>query len=576
MTALRRTLACVAVSSLIGSASPSSQEANASLSGVVVSADAATRPVRRAIVTVNRLESAVQLSAVTDDQGRFAFSRLRPGRYAVRASKAAHLTSTLGASRPGRPGTSIALATGQHVGDVRLTLERGAVLSGTVRDESGAPAANLTVIVTATDTTAGLAPIVVGSPTDSDRFRTVVTDDQGAYRAYGLPPGEYLVAALPFGGASPAARLADAQGDAALYGYGPVFYPGTASSGEATKVRVSAGDVRAGLDFLFSLVPTATVEGTIYWPDGTPADGMSISINGIGPPMPMGASQFGVAKAGSDGRFRIASVRPGRYVLQARGARPGGTEVWAMTDVIVSGASVGGLTLTLQPAMTLSGRVVLNGTPTPPPPTRVMVQRTAQPPPNPETITTRGLPAIGDLVASRGDGSAADGSFTVTGIPPGNFRLNVTVPPALGGAWWLESAVAGGRDLLDVPLEFGTTFGNIEDAVLTLTDRRTGLTGRLQTPAGVPAPEYFVIVFSADRAHWFHGARRTRAVRPATDGMFSVSELPAGPYLVAAVTDAYPDEWQRADFLDQLASFAVPVTVRAGETARQDLQIAGQ
>jgi hypothetical protein len=111
--------------------------------------------------------------------------------------------------------------------------------------------------------------------------------------------------------------------------------------------------------------------------------------------------------------------------------------------------------------------------------------------------------------------------------------------------------------------------------VLTLTNRRTELTGRLQTPAGLPATDYSVIVFSADRAHWFSGARRTRAVRPATDGVFSVTELPAGAYLVAAVTDAYPADWQHAEFLEQLAAFAVSATVRAGEATRQDLQIAG-
>jgi hypothetical protein len=100
------------------------------------------------------------------------------------------------------------------------------------------------------------------------------------------------------------------------------------------------------------------------------------------------------------------------------------------------------------------------------------------------------------------------------------------------------------------------------------------LTGRLQTAAGQPAPEHFVIVFSADRAHWFPGARRTRAVRPGTDGMFAVTELPAGRYLVAAVTDVEADDWQRAAFLEQLAPASVSVTVADGETARQDLQIA--
>jgi hypothetical protein len=182
---------------------------------------------------------------------------------------------------------------------------------------------------------------------------------------------------------------------------------------------------------------------------------------------------------------------------------------------------------------------------------------------------------LGDASSPRSVASAADGSFQIPIVLPGTFSLTVSPPAALNG-WWLESATAGGRELLDMPLDFGATLGSIDDAVLTLTNRRTELTGRLQTPAGLPATDYFVIVFSADRAHWFAGARRTRAVRPASDGMFSVDQLPAGRYLVAAVTDVVDGEWQRASFLEQLAAFAVPVAVHTGETVRQDLQIAGR
>jgi hypothetical protein len=63
-------------------------------------------------------------------------------------------------------------------------------------------------------------------------------------------------------------------------------------------------------------------------------------------------------------------------------------------------------------------------------------------------------------------------------------------------------------------------------------------------------------------------------VRPASDGLFSVTELPAGSYLVAAVTDVATDEWQHPSFLEQLAPLSVPVTVTDGGAARQDLQIA--
>jgi hypothetical protein len=211
------------------------------------------------------------------------------------------------------------------------------------------------------------------------------------------------------------------------------------------------------------------------------------------------------------------------------------------------------------------------------PPVRILMQRAGASGRDATSPSLSGpaLALLGDMSSPRSVASDADGSFRIQTILPGTFSLTVSPPAALAG-WWLESATAGGRELLDTPLDFGTTLGSVDDAVLTLTNRRTELTGRLQTPAGLPATDYFVIVFSADRAHWFAGARRTRAVRPASDGMFSVEQLPPGRYLVAAVTDVIDGEWQRASFLEQLAAFAVPVAVSAGETTRQDLQIAGR
>jgi hypothetical protein len=262
-----------------------------------------------------------------------------------------------------------------------------------------------------------------------------------------------------------------------------------------------------------------------------------------------------------------------------RPTSPGEAIFWANAEVTVAGADISGVLLILQPAISFGGRVVMDGRTTPPPPVRILLQPPghgrSDDPGGRLQLTAMGVALGSGLLSGAVANSRADGSFTVQGIWPGRFDLSVSLPSAAGSGWWLESAVADGRELLDMPLEFGTTLGTIEDAVLTLTNRRTEIVGRLQTPAGLPATDYSVIVFSADRAHWFSGARRTRAVQPATDGVFNVTELPAGAYLVAALTDLPSDDYQRASVLEQLAAFAVPVTVRAGETTRQDLQIAG-
>jgi hypothetical protein len=145
------------------------------------------------------------------------------------------------------------------------------------------------------------------------------------------------------------------------------------------------------------------------------------------------------------------------------------------------------------------------------------------------------------------------------------------LPRGTPGDWWLRSAEAGGRDLLDAPFDVGDT--DMTDVRLTFTDRQTTLSGRLQTAAGAAAPDYYVVVVPADRTRWIEGSRRMQAVRPDTDGVFSVTQLPAGDYLIAALSDFEPADLADLTFLDELSAVALPVAVQDGTETRQDLQI---
>jgi hypothetical protein len=83
-----------------------------------------------------------------------------------------------------------------------------------------------------------------------------------------------------------------------------------------------------------------------------------------------------------------------------------------------------------------------------------------------------------------------------------------------------------GRDLLDTTLAGMST--NLRDVKVTLSDKKTEIAGSLRSASGIPINEYFVIAFSTDRAHWQSGSRRSVSARPATDGSFTFSDLPAG------------------------------------------------
>ena len=166
----------------------------------------------------------------------------------------------------------------------------------------------------------------------------------------------------------------------------------------------------------------------------------------------------------------------------------------------------------------------------------------------------------------------ADGTFTATGIAPGTYLLRATLPADVSQIWSLQSAVARGQDLLDFPLEI-VPGGDLSDVVLTLSDRRSELAGMLQTSAGLPAPEYFVVVFSADRDYWTAQSRRLRSTRPGTDGRFAFADLPPGEYLIAALTDVEPDEWQSPAFLEQLVPGSIRVTIADGQRVTQDIRV---
>ena len=132
--------------------------------------------------------------------------------------------------------------------------------------------------------------------------------------------------------------------------------------------------------------------------------------------------------------------------------------------------------------------------------------------------------------------------------------------------------IVAGRDVLDFALEFGTA-GDVTGAIATFTDQRTELAGTLQSAASIPAPDYFVVVLAADRAYWRLASRRVQFTRPSTDGRFTLRDLPAGDYLIAALTDLDPADLNDASFLERLVPAAAKVHLNDGEKKVQDLRL---
>jgi uncharacterized protein (DUF2141 family) len=529
-------------------------------------------------------------NVLTDDEGRYAFGGLRAGRYTVTASKNGYFEATYGQKAPQHAGTPIPLTAGQKLDRINIRLLKGGVIAGLVRDENGDPSPDTVVQAMRYDMSAGVRQLVLQ--------RSTQTDDRGFYRLHNLPRGTYVVAAST---TLDTERPAQAGGRAGGGGRGvfppppqtsttlddhtdyvPVYFPGTVRASEALAISVSFGDEKAGVDFGLRLVPMATLEGTIIGLREASADTLAGGRSRAGG-APAGTAdigslqafsmqlmdvdpQAGTPRPGGGGslfgnHFTFTNVPPGHYVIQVRATKPGADApigLWGDLELNVDGHRQDHLEITLQQGITISGHLSLDA---------------------PGRVADLGPAGVNLLPIGANIGGAAmprprarvdaSGRFSLVGVVPGTYLVNV----AGANGWVAKSVMVEGKDVLDFGLRIQGT-QPVADLDVVLTNTSTLVTGTLLSADGKPTADCTVIVFASDARFWRPRARRIQATRPGTDGTFAIHGLPAGDYLVVAVTDIEPGEWYDSSLLEQLKKSASSFHLGDGEKKTQDLRIA--
>jgi len=530
------------------------------IAGRVTAADTG-RPVKRARVVV--AGGGRPRAATTDEQGRFRLTALPAGTYTITATKTGFVDGAFGLRRAARTGTPVELADGQQRADVDVKLMRGGVVTGRVLDEDGEPLARAVVTVLRQQYVRGEKQF---TPAGTDQ-----SDDRGQFRVFGLPPGDYFVSATAGGVEQMIRQMAGAVGRggaeqaAESSGYAATYYPGVTTAADATRVKLAASQELSGIDFQLQIVPLATVKGVVVGGAAmvmlVPDEGGSFGGRGGGRGGGLGAALLGAGGLRSmtrqDGTFSIANVTPGKYTITARGdgGPSGGGTRTASQPLVVAGEEVH-VVLTTAPAVTLSGTVTFESAGTQTPPGFAAVRVTALP--------------IGSLMAMQRMIRPAEGSesgqFSAHDVTPGQYLIRATGPRG----WTMKAVYVDGREATDQPLDVKSE--NIGGINVILTDRISGLSGTVRDSRGNAAPDLTVILFPSDESLWLPQSRRIVSARADAAGVYKLTAIPAGDYLVAAVDEVEQGEWFDPAFLEELKAHATRVKITEGEQQTADVK----
>jgi protocatechuate 3,4-dioxygenase beta subunit len=514
----------------------SAQQAPATIRGQVTSVTG--DPIRKADVTLRSIDARPGQGNVvmttSDPAGLFIFSNVQPGKYIVTAQRNGFVSQN--ARRPAIQ--TLTVSPGQDLSGVVIKLTPHSVITGKVLDEDGDPLYGATVSVMENR-------YFRGRRTLTSRGNGTV-NDLGEYRISGLQPGRYFVAVQPRGdyGAAPVrVRPPGQDGDRT---YVIVYYPGVFEQAQATPLDLEPGQEARGIDFQIRKATTVHIRGRVLDDAGNPVTGTAVTVvSGDSP----GASVAGrnMAMVRQDGSFDVGGIPPGAHTLMAnRMTREHGRSI-AVSTVQVGAHDLDGVVLRMSPPAQLAGTLKAAENPD-----LANVRVTLEPMDNTSF----------DMQSSRtiGEGN----TFTVPGIAPGNYRVDVFGAP---DGYYLKSVQAGGQDYLESGLAVSGNVGGVE---VILAKGAAAAEGTVVDADGKPVAQAAVSLVPPEgkREQW----RLFKNTLTDQNGHFTLRNLAPGDYTLFAFgpgEDA--SSVQNSEYLKQIESKGASIKLR--ENAAESVQL---
>lgn len=527
----------------------------ASIRGRILTSDTGA-PVRRAQVRAVASELRTARLVSTDAQGRFELKDLPAGRWTLTASKAGFVSLQYGQSRPFESGRPIELSEGQALERADFALPRGSAITGHVLDAFGDPVAGARVQVLRFQMAQGTRRATPNGAGDQ-------SDDTGAFRLYGLSPGEYIVSAT--------LRAGPPENTDGI-GYAPTYYPGTGNVAEAQRVTLAVGQEQSSVNFALLPVRTVKVSGLVLGSGGLPLANAMVTLASS---TDVSAGFNMLANAGRtrpDGSFSVPNVSPGAYTLTAvsgfggpgRGGGFGGGgggggadfEI-ASTPIVVSSEDLTGITVLTTKGGTVTGRIA------------AAEGSSGELRTDNLQVATQALRfEPGPAAGARPSRVETEGTFRLTGLMGARLlRVN-----GLPQAWTLKAVMLNGTDITDTPIDFKGS-EDISGAQILGTDHVSEVNGKV-TLKDQPTRDYTVVVFPDDPARWAYPSRYVRSGRADQQGQFRIRALPQDAHYLAVAVD-YVEDGEASDpqFLEQMKSRATKFSLTDGESKALDLKL---
>jgi hypothetical protein len=532
---------------------PTASPISGAISGTVVNRTG-NAPLRRAVVTLSTVESQPQDAvAWTDAAGRFSFSYLPAGRYQLRAIKDGFQGVAFGSeSRNGPPGI-ITLAAGENRADIQLRLSPVSVISGMVVDDAGDPIPFAQV--------QALTPGFLRQKRTPLPGFTSHTDSSGYYRIPNLMPGKYvLLAQAQQPTIVPQSEVSAGQVQEPRM-FGSQYYPGTDRADAATLVNVEQGKSAEQINFrLLRFGRPVSLQGRVSVPPdvtlsgpprgGSPAVGsirLLLRNKDVGPRI-----QAGTEAVGPEYDFHFPNLQPGKYVLTAQ-ASSTEKQYQASQEVDLGGEGVSGITLTMEPAIELKGKVTLEG----PNAAKYSIS----------TVTlTPGDPMAQQMGKRPQAAVNKDGTFIISNLLPGVWDIDAgPIPPDS----YFKSMRLGTQDVLTE--EMVITSKTSSPLNIVISTQAAAVEG--DVVKGKDEPSRAIVLLAPD-GKFQNVTSFYRFTTSDEKGHYKMKGLTPGKYRLYTFEELDPNYVQDPEsLLKPLERLSVAIELKEGQPATQNLTL---